>query len=638
MSYQPPRDGYFESGGIFNASLFSVPLVVPVNPIYVGGITGSAQTGPTGPIGRIGSTGTTGSTGPTGPGLTGPTGSTGFTGPTGPGLTGTTGSTGFTGPTGSTGPTGLGLTGPTGFTGFTGTTGSTGSTGSTGNQGIQGVTGVTGIQGIQGITGTTGTTGYTGNQGIQGIIGATGTTGSTGLGLTGSTGYTGDRGPTGIQGEIGITGFTGYTGSIGSTGVTGVTGPSGYGSGQLFWFNNTISDIVGSESLTRIPNSGVEVDEAITCAVANTEYLVDNYITVPGIPSLSSFPTGNWQFNTYGYTSASTANQVFIVSIYKSVPINGTANIAVTVDGTSLTDTRLNMTINEYVGNVLTYDGCTLTITSNTATKFTGSWNIISFNQNLAWSLNTNLQRVFKVTSPNITSTTVTEIVTSYTVTSSVPMSTLDRVIVGLYVKNITNNRVVHFVYEGNLHVSYLISSFGEIGVQGPTGSTGPTGYAGSTGPTGHIGYTGSTGIGSIGPTGYTGYTGPTGIGLIGATGTTGYTGPTGPVGITGATGTVATSRAYQVISTARALDNNDLNKMSIWTGSSGGLTLANFTDSGEIEIFNNTASNLAITAGGGITILSSGSLVNVAPKCGAIIKQVVISGTSYHLLVGGLA
>ena len=55
--------------------------------------------------------------------------------------------------------------------------------------------------------------------------------------------------------------------------------------------------------------------------------------------------------------------------------ISGTANAAVTSDNTTLTDTRLALTINAYVGATVTCNGKTMVVTSNTATVFTGaSW------------------------------------------------------------------------------------------------------------------------------------------------------------------------------------------------------------------------------------------------------------------------
>jgi hypothetical protein len=53
----------------------------------------------------------------------------------------------------------------------------------------------------------------------------------------------------------------------------------------------------------------------------------------------------------------------------------GTADAAVTSTSTTLTDTRQSWTANQFVGNVVTCNGRTMTVTSNTATTLTGaSW------------------------------------------------------------------------------------------------------------------------------------------------------------------------------------------------------------------------------------------------------------------------
>ena len=61
----------------------------------------------------------------------------------------------------------------------------------------------------------------------------------------------------------------------------------------------------------------------------------------------------------------------------RSIGINtsGTANAAVTSTDTTLTDTRLALTVNAYIGATVTCNGKTMVVTSNTATVFTGaSW------------------------------------------------------------------------------------------------------------------------------------------------------------------------------------------------------------------------------------------------------------------------
>jgi hypothetical protein len=620
----------------------------------------------------------------------------------------------------------MGITGSQGITGTTGTTGPTGFMGITGNQGVTGTTGSTGVTGSMGITGTTGATGF------QGITGEAGpySTGPTGVqGSTGTTGYTGPTGPayTGTTGATGATGFTGSTGATGATGFTGTTGATGFTGtrgdmmGLSLWFDDTASDVTGSDTLSINPPTTAETDTQVTCTTAGTLYFYDQYTTEPLVPSSTLFKTGNWHFIMYAYTTAGNATLIYNVHIYRENNISGTADAAITTNNNQLIDTRLNMVTNEYAGNVITCNGKTMTIISNTATTFTGiSWSGGGNPGNgFAWTLDTHLEQAFSVTTATFANPTVLPIQTNYTVNTTKTLSTLDRISIKIYASNSHNNESVHILHGGNINASSVTTSFaapildgptgpaGSTGATGSIGSTGSTGLDGATGFTGHTGYTGPTGIqgatgplgggptgatgttgsvgatgdtgytgpvGSVGSTGYTGYTGsqgttgstgytgpagsagsigatgytgPTGLqgatgplggGPTGATGTTGSQGTTGFTGITGATGPVPTFRPYNVITTATTLSAaTHGNKMNIWTGTSGGLTLANFGDGIEIEIFNNATGNLTITAGGGISILSYLSRVAILPKASAIVKQVIISGTSYHLLLGAL-
>lgn len=242
---------------------------------------------------------------------------------------------------------------------------------STGAVGATGPTGPTGEKGATGPTGLTGAQGPTGSQGIQGIQGATG--------------------PQGIQGIQGIQGTTGLTGA---TGPTGATGAQGQTTGQLYWFHHSASDIIPYEGFKRIPNSGTEVDEDITCVTGGVDYLVDGYITMPSVPAISSIPAGLWQFHAYGYTNGSNAH--FHFKVYKRQ-----------------------------------------TALPNTETL------------------------IFDAQSASFSNNTVTEIITNYTYSGSDTLKSTDRIIVKVYVSEAVNNKHVHFVYEGNTHVSYAITSFG---------------------------------------------------------------------------------------------------------------------------------------------------------------------------------
>ena len=491
--------------------------VPPFNQNYYPIINGS--TGPTGPAGTASNTGATGATGPTG--YTGPTGADGTASNTG--ATGPTGYTGYTGPTGEPGSaSNTGATGATGYTGPTGTTGPPGfasTTGSTGPIGPTGVTGHTGPTGTTGAPGTAGSTGYTGPTGYTGAPGTAANTGATGV--TGSTGYTGYTGATGLQGE---------TGATGATGAIGPTGQQGNQQGQTYWLSDVENDV--SETFSALPPFTTEVSTPITCTNSGDLYFYDQYTTDPGYPALVSFNEGIWHFNIFSKTNTGTATLYYNVYIYKYDLINGTASSAVTINGTSLTDTRLNMQTDEYVGNVLTYDGTHLTITSNTATTFTGTWDFISFNQNLAWSLNTHLQQVFTTNSAGFTNATTQMISSVYTVNQAVEMTTQDRISMKIYVSNSTAGAIVNVVHSGNSHASNVATAFPAATIIGPTGHTGSTGAIGSTGSTGYTGPTGSIGV--------TGATGATGLSL---------TGPTGPFAnypIVTQNGSLALSSTYE--------------------------------------------------------------------------------------------
>lgn len=70
------------------------------------------------------------------------------------------------------------------------------------------------------------------------------------------------------------------------------------------------------------------------------------------------------------------------------VALTGTADAAVTTAATYLDDSRLAMVVDEWVGATVTADGKTLVVTSNTATRFTGSsWTGGTPSAGSAWSV-----------------------------------------------------------------------------------------------------------------------------------------------------------------------------------------------------------------------------------------------------------
>ena len=171
-------------------------------------------------------------------------------------------------------------------------------------------------------------------------------------GPTGPAGPTGATGPTGPKGDKGDKGDTGDTGPQGTTGATGPTGPAGADgatAGQLYWYHHDDSDISGYEEFKRFPNESAEVDEAITCTVADTEYLVDSYATVVGVPAISSMPTGLWSFHTYAYVNL-VANSNLVYKVY-SRTTGGTETLIFTATSATFTNTSVAEIITNYTYN-----------------------------------------------------------------------------------------------------------------------------------------------------------------------------------------------------------------------------------------------------------------------------------------------
>jgi len=90
------------------------------------------------------------------------------------------------------------------------------------------------------------------------------------------------------------------------------------------------------------------------------------------------------------YAAASNSGHLLEVKFTGTAAFGGTANAAVSTTDTTLTDTRISLTTNAAVGLVVTCDGKTLTVTSNTSDTFTGSaWSGGGNPGNgKAWSLN----------------------------------------------------------------------------------------------------------------------------------------------------------------------------------------------------------------------------------------------------------
>ncbi|NTW31559.1 MAG: hypothetical protein HGB12_02865, partial [Bacteroidetes bacterium] len=223
----------------------------------------------------------------------------------------------------------------------------------------------------------------------------------------------------------------------GPIGATGITGSDGQTSGQLYWFHHASSDISGYEGFKRIPNSGSEVTELIACTNANEEYLVDAYATTAGVPGLSSFPIGLWQFHTYGYVSTNTGN--FVFRVFKRTT-GGTETEIFNVTSPTFTNTTVAEIITNYTQTNPVAMNSTDRIIVKIYAKNSGSDKTVSF--------------VYEG------STHVSYATTSFGLTAVVGAT----------------------------------GSTGATGATGVTGAIGGTGPTGLTGATGVFGQTGSTG------------------------------------------------------------------------------------------------------------------------------------------------
>jgi hypothetical protein len=119
----------------------------------------------------------------------------------------------------------------------------------------------------------------------------------------------------------------------------------------------------------------VTMNETATTDYGSTPTAANSLIT-PGIAICNG---GRLVFPPAATSLLKISNSIIVYSggiLAQGIPpLSGTANAAVTSNDTTLTDTRLAMPTNLYVGMVITCNGKTMTVTSNTATVFTGaSW------------------------------------------------------------------------------------------------------------------------------------------------------------------------------------------------------------------------------------------------------------------------
>lgn len=165
-------------------------------------------------------------------------------------------------------------------------------------------------------------------------------------------------------------------------------GPNAAGTG-------TDDNAVGTLSITNVGNITGAVDSVEATAVNNSGTAQTHYFkgTNYGFSIPSATIDGiELQITRYANTPSGGNTKDSIVKLVKGGSVvgsnyadtvtawhngfkSGTANAAVTTTNTTLTDTRLALEPNAAIGDVISCNGKTMTVTSNTATTFTGaSW------------------------------------------------------------------------------------------------------------------------------------------------------------------------------------------------------------------------------------------------------------------------
>jgi hypothetical protein len=209
------------------------------------------------------------------------------------------------------------------------------------------------------------------------------------------------------------------------------------------------------ETLTRLPVSGVEVDESIALVLADGDVSIDNYCSVANVPGVSTIPAGlfemhGWFWVETGFPEVTTAKfTVRTVTTAGVITEHGTSS-AVTITGT------------------------------------------------------------LKATATMLTMTFINP--------TDIAINSTDRLIVRVqFNAGDATSRVAHFLYQGTTRAAFIDTPFNVTAPKGDTGIQGDTGV-GIQGDSGVDGDQGDTGVGSQGDTGV-GVQGDTGIGVQGDTG-----------------------------------------------------------------------------------------------------------------------
>lgn len=111
-----------------------------------------------------------------------------------------------------------------------------------------------------------------------------------------------------------------------------------------FYYNGSVSDISGYETLSRIPDTHVEQDES-TVVNSNTS-LFEKYITSSGLGA-TQIEAGEWSFVTYTYVSSTSGMTELLLNVSKATSDGGNITFLFNVTTGNITSTSVTLyTIN----------------------------------------------------------------------------------------------------------------------------------------------------------------------------------------------------------------------------------------------------------------------------------------------------
>ncbi len=384
-----------------------------------------------------------------------------------------------------------------------------------------GPTGPGGPPGI-GYAGDAGSAGDTGPTGVTGPVGPTGST----IGVTGIPGPVGATGSTGANGTPGATGPVGPVGAKGEQGIAGAQGIQG-SNGTILWLNpdgDSVANQIIEDSymLSQTPIQSTlrtvgPISVSATYGNINKTIPVSRFHnTAKKISTLAVIPSGVWVLNIYAAVpSNSDANQV---SLYAAVFM---------VIGTQNQPSAASLIIETKEGGDSGYYPPRAAYLPDHVKYIGRSWDITNTQNVLDPTTDTKNGVIIKSTAKELYKIQIP--VDFLALKDASGNSDTVYVQLQIYAKNtkLANQSAnVLLYYQTNLATSettysYLQTTFGAVGSDGPQGPTGNTGARGADGAKGETGPFGPQGI--RGPTGNTGPEGP--MGFKGATGPTGASG-----------------------------------------------------------------------------------------------------------------